>query len=114
MLSPPGVPSSDLARLLETERRFGEQLRAARAEADVLVAQAQAAAERGEAALAAELEAEERLADERLGREYRTREQEIADDAQRQVEAYTGIPASRLAEVALALSRRLLEEDTAS
>ncbi|HET9386757.1 MAG TPA: hypothetical protein VFO67_16610 [Gemmatimonadales bacterium] len=108
------VQVGDLARLLETERRLGEQLRAARAEADVLVAQAQAAAERGEAALAAELEAEERLADERLGREYRKREQELADDAQRQIEAYAGIPATRLAEVARTLSRRLLEEDTAS
>lgn len=108
------VHAGDLARLLETERRLGEQLRATRAEADVLVAQAQAAAEQGEAALAAELEAEERLADERLGHEYRLREQEIADDAQRQVEAYAGIPARRLAEVALTLSRRLLEEDAAS
>ena len=96
MTHAPPVQIGDLARLLETERRLGEQLRAARAEADVLVAQAQAAADRGEAALAAELEAEGRLADERLDREYRKREQEIAGDAQRQIEAYAGIPASRL------------------
>ena len=108
------VQVGDLARLLETERRLGEQLRAARAEADVVVAQAQAAAERGEAAFAADLEAEERRADERLDREYRMREREIADDAQRRIEAYAGIPASRLADIATALARRLLEEDTAS
>jgi hypothetical protein len=106
------VQAGDLARLLETERRLGARLRAARAEADALVAQAQTAAERREAALAAELEAEERLADERLTREHRKREREIADAAQRQIEAYQRIPARRLAEIAKTLARRLLEEDS--
>ena len=104
------VQAGDLARLLETERRLGERLRTARADADALVAQAQAAAERRDAALAADLKAEERLADERLSGELRKREQEIADDAQRQIEAYQRIPASRLTELAKSLADRLLEE----
>ena len=103
----------DFARLLETERRLEEQLGRAHAEADALVAQAQAAAAEREAALAAELEGEEQLADERLGREHRKREQEIAGDAQRQIDAYQRIPARRLSEVAKTLARRLLEEDRA-
>lgn len=105
------VQAGDLARLLETERRLGERLRAARAEADALEAQAQTAAERRDAALAADLEDEERLADERLSGEQRKREREIADDAQRQIEAYQRIPARRLTELAKTLADRLLEED---
>jgi len=108
----PSVHAGDLARLLETERRLGERLRAARLEADTLVQQAQAAAAAREDALAAELEAEERLADERLDREHRTREREIAEDAQRQIEAYQRIPAARLSEIAKTLALRLLEEDS--
>lgn len=107
------VHPGDLERLLETERRLGERLRAARAEADALVSRAQAAAVAREAALAAELEAEERLSDERLGREHREREREIADDAQRQIDAYQRIPAKRLSEIATRVTRRLLEEDGA-
>ena len=105
------VQTGDLARLLETERRLGERLRAARADAEALVSQAQTAAAQREAALATELVAHERQTDERLGREQRTRERDIADDAQRQIEAYEQIPAARLAEVAKSLARRLLEED---
>ena len=107
------VHAGDLERLLETERRLAELLQAARAEAEALVAQAQAAAAAREAALAASLEADERLADERLGGEHRKREREIADDAQRQIDAYQRIPASRLSEIAKTLTRRLLEEDGA-
>ena len=107
------VHAGDLERLLETERRLGERLRAARAEADELVAQAEAAAAAREAALAAELEAEERLADERLEREHRERERAITDDAQRQVDAYERIPARRLSEIAKIITHRLLEEDGA-
>jgi hypothetical protein len=110
MTNASSVHTGDLERLLETERRLGERLRAARAEADALVAQAQVAAVAIEGALAAELEAEERLADERLAREHRQREGEIADDAQRQIDAYERIPAKRLSEVAKRLARRLLEK----
>ena len=105
------VHAGDLERLLETERRLGERLRAARAEADALVTQAQAAAVARDAALAGELESEERLADERLGREHSEREREIADDAQRQIDAYERIPARRLSEIAKHLARRLLKEE---
>ena len=113
MTNPQPVPAGDLARLLETERRLNEQLRAARAEAEALVTQAQTAASEREAALAAQLENEERLADERLARERKKREREIGDDARRQVEAYERIPATRLAELTTALAGRLLEEDGA-
>lgn len=107
------VHTGDLQRLLEIERRLGERLRAARAEAETFVVQAQTAVAAREAALAAALEAEERLADERLAREQRQREGEIADDAQRQVDAYERIPARRLSEIAKTLARRLVEEDGA-
>ena len=107
------VHAGDLARLLETERRLGERLRAACLEADALVAQAEAAAAARESALAAQLEDEERLADERLGSEQREREREIADDAPRQIGAYQRISSQRLAEVATTLANRLLEEDGA-
>ena len=47
----------DLARLLETEARLEERLRAARAEAEALIGRARAEAAAREAGLAAELEA---------------------------------------------------------
>jgi vacuolar-type H+-ATPase subunit H len=105
------VPAGDLARLLDTEHQLGERLRSARAEADVLVAHARAAAEQREAALAAELEAEQRLMGERLQRERRKREREIADAAQREVEAYQRVSNQRLAEIGRALAPRLLDDE---
>ena len=105
-------PAGDLARLLDTERRLGERLQAARAEAEALVAQARAAAEKREAALAAQLETDQRLMGERLERERRKREREIADAAQREVEAYERVSAERLKGIARALAPRLLDDES--
>lgn len=113
MTNASSVQAGDLQRLLEVERRLGERLRVARAEADALVLQAQTAVAAREAALAAELETAERLADERLAGEQRAREREIADDTQRQIDAYERIPAGRLSEIAETIGRRMLEEDAA-
>ena len=107
------VPAGDLARLLETERRLGERLRSARAEAEALVAQAHADVAQREAALAAELEGDERRMTERLARERRKREREIADEAQRQIDAYAGVSAQRLSAVVRTLASRLLDGERA-
>lgn len=106
------VPAGDLARLLDTERRLGERLQSARAEAEALVAHAREAAVQREAALAAQLEADERLMSARLQRERRKREREIAAVAQREVEAFQRVSARRVAEVARIVAGRLLDEDS--
>lgn len=107
------VPAGDLARLLDTERRLAERLRSARAEAESVIARARADVEQREAALAAELEADQRRMLERLARERRKREREIADDAQRQVNAYAGVSVQRLSAVVHTLGRRLLGDESA-
>jgi vacuolar-type H+-ATPase subunit H len=104
------VPAGDLARLLDTERRFAERLRSVRAEAESVIARARAEGERLEAALAAELEADQRRMVERLTRERRKREREIAAEAEHQVSVYVGVSAQRLDAVAHALGRRLLDD----
>jgi vacuolar-type H+-ATPase subunit H len=101
-------PQGDLARLLETERRLEERLRAARTEADALVAQAQQEAERQEAALAAELADGARRLDESLAAEGQRRAAEIAEAAVGEAQAYERVTAARLAEVARALAERFL------
>jgi vacuolar-type H+-ATPase subunit H len=110
-MTPDSVPAGDLARLLDTERRLGERLQSARAEAEAVVAHARAAAEQREAALATQLETEQRRMGERLERERRKREREIADAAQREVETYQRVTRQRLAEIARALAPRLLDEE---
>lgn len=90
----------DLARLLETERRLEERLRAAGAEAETVVARAQLEAERQEATLEAELAEAGRRLDESLAAEDRRRAAEIADAAAREVEAYGRVTPARLAAVA--------------
>jgi hypothetical protein len=105
------IPAGDLARLLDTERRLAERLQAAHVEADALVAQERAAAERREAALAAQLEAEERLMDARLEQERRKREREIEAAAEHEVEVYAGVSTPRLKEIAQTLAPRLLDDE---
>jgi len=102
------APQGDLARLLETERRLEERLRAARAEAEALVAQAQQAAEQEDAALEAQLADAARLLDESLAAEGRRRTAEIADAADRKAQAYERVPPARLSAVARALAERFL------
>jgi hypothetical protein len=108
------VPSTDLTRLLDTERRLAERLQSARAEAESVIARARADVAQREAALAAELEADERRMTERLALERRARERDIADEAERQVNAYAGLSAERLSATVHALARRLLEDERAS
>lgn len=107
------VHAGDLARLLETERRLGERLQSARAEADVLVAHAREAAGQREALLAAELESDQRSMADRLLGERAKREQEIAVAAQRQVSAYADVSDERLTAIARTLARRLLDDESA-
>lgn len=106
------VHAGDLARLLETERRLGERLQSARAEADALVARAREAARQREARLAAELESDERSMAERLLDERGKREHEIADAAQRQVSAYADVSDERLTAITRALAHRLLDDES--
>ncbi len=107
------VPAGDLARLLETERRLGERLRSARSEAEALVAQARADVAQREAALDAELEGDERRVTERLARDRRKREREIADEAERQVAAFAAVSAQRVRAVVRTLTQRLLDDESA-
>lgn len=100
------VPASDLARLLETERRLEERLRAARAERDGLIAEAQAAAESRERELAAGLEHEQRRLAAALEAERLQGEREIADAAELQVAAFEGVPPERVVAVARDLALR--------
>ncbi|MGH7521403.1 MAG: hypothetical protein ACREMI_08995 [Gemmatimonadales bacterium] len=105
------VSAGDLAQLLETERRLAERLQAAHVEAEALVAQARAAAERREATLAAQLEADQRLMGARLERERRKREREIEAAAEHEVEAYARVSTPRLKEIARILAPRLLADE---
>ena len=104
-VAPP--PQGDLARLLETEQRLEERLRAARAEAEALVAQARRDAETRDAALAAEIAAEEKRVADALETERRRREAEIAADAEREALEYERAPAALLSAVARALADRI-------
>jgi len=103
------VPAGDLARLLDIERRLGERLQSARAEAEALVAHAREAAAQREAALAAQLDIEERRMGERLTRERRKREREIVVAAEHEVEAYARVSTQRLKAIARTLAPRLLD-----
>lgn len=105
------VAATDLARLLETERRLGERLRASRAEAEALVERARLAAEQREAALAAEFELDERRMRERLTRERHKREREIAADAERQTETYRRVSSEELGKIARQLEHHLLDDE---
>ena len=107
------APPGDLTRLLDTERRLAERLRAARVDAEAVLARARSDAEQREATLAAELESDERSMAERLIGEREKREREIAADAQRQVGAYADVSDERLTTVARALAGRLLDDESA-
>ena len=99
--------------MLDTERQLAERLHAARSEAEALLVRARSDAEQREATLAAELESDQQRMTERLIRERRKREREIADDAQRQVSAYTDVSDARLTAIARALARRLVDDESA-
>ena len=115
MSSNPAVHPSpgDLTRLLDTERQLAERLRAAREEAEALLARARSDAEQHEATLASELESDERSMAERLLSERRKREQEIAVEAHCQGRAYADVSDERLTAIARVLAHRLLDGETA-
>ncbi len=104
--------SGELTRLLETERQLAERLRAARAEAESVIVRARSDAEQREASLAAELDADQQRMAQRLIRERRKRERDIADDAQRQVSAYADVSDERLRAIARGLAHRLLDDES--
>ena len=100
------IPQGDLGRLLETERRLGERLRAARVESERLVAEAQAAAAERERALAGDLALEEERLREQLETERRRGEAEIAAAAERAAAAFEQVSPGRIAAVAKELALR--------
>lgn len=112
-MTPTTAPPSDLARLLGTERRLEERLRAARADAEGVVAQAEQAAAAEEAALDAQLADAARALDASLDAEGRRRSTEIADAADRKVQAYDRVTPAKLVAVAKALAERFLVGETA-
>lgn len=101
-------PQGEFARLLETERRLEERLRRARAEGDALVVAAQAQAEQREQACAAALEADAQRLDAELGAEQGQREQEVAEAARLEADAFEGVPPARIAAIAKVLAQRLI------
>lgn len=108
---PTGPPNpGDLTRLLDTERRLEERLRAAHAERDAAVAGAQAAADARERALDEGMALEQRRLTETLAAERKAGEREIAVGADREAAAFEGIPDGRLTAVAQALLQRFLHE----
>lgn len=103
------VPAQgDLARLLETERRLEERLRAARIEAEAVVARAQQSADQEKVAANAQMAEAARRLDERLAAEGRQRAAQIAADADAEVRTYEQVSPARLAAVARALAERFL------
>lgn len=107
-MTPAAAPQGDLARLLATEQRLEERLRAARAEGAAVVAQAQQAGAKEEATLESQLAEAGRHLDESLAAEAQRRTAEIAEGAEREVRAYQRVSAARLAAVARALAERFL------
>jgi hypothetical protein len=101
----PQAPS-DLDRLLATEQRLAEQLAAARAQSQVLIAAARDAAERREGAFAEELETEERGLAQALAAEQVEQERALAERAAGEAAAFERIPAARVAAVARELALR--------
>ena len=98
----------EFVRLLETERRLEERLRQARADGETLVATARAEAEQREQACAAELEADAQRLDAELGAEQGQREQEVAEAARLEADAFEGVPPARIAAIAKILAQRLI------
>ncbi len=93
-----------MTRLLETEQRLEDELRAAKVRAEALRAEALAAARRREAGIGAALAAaEEALAAELLA-ERRRRETEIAAATDRVIAGYASIDESHV----IAVARQLI------
>jgi vacuolar-type H+-ATPase subunit H len=106
-------PAGDLARLLETEQRLEERLRAARADGEAIIAQAHAEAARREADVESALRTEAQRLDDQFEAERRRREEEIQAEARVAVGRYERISAGRIADVVAQLGRRLAAGETA-
>lgn len=98
----------DLARLLATEERLEQLVVGARAEAERVVAAAQAQAAAREAALAAQLDAEVRKMTEAVAAERSRREAELAATLRAEAARFDAIPGARIAELAGYVVRRVI------
>ncbi|HET9709114.1 MAG TPA: hypothetical protein VFP39_12515 [Gemmatimonadales bacterium] len=102
----------DLDQLIATEQRLDESLRRARAEADRLIEDAQAASRRAEAALAADIEAAAGAKALTAATERREREAAIARETAEQVARYDNVPATRIGALARDVVDQLVIEET--
>jgi vacuolar-type H+-ATPase subunit H len=90
----------DLDRLIATEQRLDEAIRAAREQAARLVADTEAELRRREAELEAEVEAAARTAAAETARERERREREVSQDAAAAVARYEALGATQVAAAA--------------
>lgn len=104
----PVVEPGELTRLLETEQRLEGELRAARARAEVLRAEAVEAARRRVAGIDAALAAAEQALTTELTAERRRREAEITAAADQTIARYEKIDDTRVLVVARELVARFL------
>lgn len=98
----------DLERLIATEQRLDEALRAAREEATRLLAEAQAALRRREEALEAELQDAARKSAALTAEERERREQDVSSEAARAVARYEAVTADQVAAAARAVVDHLV------
>lgn len=104
----PPAAATDLARLIETERRLEERLARAREEASRAVATARAAAAEAERALEREIEADAVRLTEQLEGEHRAAVAAIEVEARRAVATYDGVTDEAAAGLARAVTDRVL------
>jgi F0F1-type ATP synthase membrane subunit b/b' len=98
----------DLERLIATEQRLDEALQQARAEAEGLIRQAEAAAHRADADLEAELEQRARSALAEAARARRRAEEEIAGTAADLVARYEAVADAQVEQAADRVVQRLV------
>lgn len=103
----------DLDRLIATEQRLDEALRAAREEAARLVAEAQTRARRREAELDAELEAAAQGLAAETAAERERREREVALEAEGRVARYEAVSAELVTRAARDIVNRLVAGESA-
>lgn len=94
------LPAMDLDRLIATEQRLDEALRAAHEAAARLVGEAQAAVRRGETELEAELQAATQRFASETATERERREREVTREAELHVARYEAITPQQVATAA--------------
>jgi membrane protein involved in colicin uptake len=102
----------DLDQLIATEQRLDESLRRARADAVRLIAEAQEASRRAEAALAADIAAAAAARAVAAATERREREAAIARETAELVARYGGVPDTRIGALARDVVDQLVVEPT--